>query len=758
VLFTQALVIIAEDIKRTEAFARMSQAQPPKARYTVFYIPKVWWKNIFQNFSRRKSGGHGSWILALSSLAAGISLLIVSTFSSSVLIAKDVLYSESVQIQRYIPSANGTISLAPRRDTYFQAISSYLYNASTSIWVSDSHVILPFAPVEKASGIATLHNGTWEAETTILQMENKCMPMSLTGKTVLNASYSFIGGRYVCAENDSCLGRSKGFELNSADGCSVQIHSSPIDENIGRLVTTSSSPQGFGRDSMTNYGGIFWSNMSSSYVSVKDLIRDRGKYPLISPREESTISRVFIYYLSNECRGRDLLLVTPPWWTDQYTSLLRETETESRYWANFTVQAAICTPQIYKASMPARLTVSGDSSNVSFDESEFLRRRIPASKTLFDLARLDDLAFREAWSKYTRPPSSKKNAHGFEGVKMLLARHFEMDLYSMLRNTSVSVEASRLRSRFFGELVLSSVLAADAPTLERISGHHIQTDKRIVVVTEVAITLVVLFILTICYLSFVYWQISAGRRILHLSADPATIVGATSTLERHSTLAKELQSLSVDGSNQAKRVLGTRVYTMKATTIAEITSEHVKPALATSQKLDKVTIPWKRPKTSTSTSIRDWRPSMLQKRWLIALLAFLIALATVLLVLRQYSIEKKLYRTAFVHQINLSVFSNTSTFSPHSIIAALVAVTVGLLWDSIDRPLRNLQPYLSMTRGASTASRGAMLSYQTSYWFWAAARAALHRHWILCLITFGTTLTQICKCFFWSPLTSKLSP
>jgi hypothetical protein len=63
---------------------------------------------------------------------------------------------------------------------------------------------------------------------------------------------------------------------------------------------------------------------------VKDLIQDRGKYPLISPSEESTISRVFIYFLSNKCRGRDLLLVTPPWWTEQYTSLSRETETEGR--------------------------------------------------------------------------------------------------------------------------------------------------------------------------------------------------------------------------------------------------------------------------------------------------------------------------------------------------------------------------------------------------------------------------------------------
>jgi hypothetical protein len=46
VLFTPALVIIAEDVKRTEAFARLSQIEPLTAKHTLFYIPKVWWNNV----------------------------------------------------------------------------------------------------------------------------------------------------------------------------------------------------------------------------------------------------------------------------------------------------------------------------------------------------------------------------------------------------------------------------------------------------------------------------------------------------------------------------------------------------------------------------------------------------------------------------------------------------------------------------------------------------------------------------------------
>lgn len=134
---------------------------------------------------------------------------------------------------------------------------------------------------------------------------------------------------------------------------------------------------------------------------------------------------------------------------------------------------------------------------------------------------------------------------------------------------------------------------------------------------------------------------------------------------------------------------------------------------------------------------------MLKKKWLLALLVLLVVLAIVLLVLRRYAMQERLYRTAFTYEINLGLVN--TTLSPHSIIATFVAVTVGLFWDSVDKPLRKLQPYLYMTRGPSATLQGALLSYQTSYWIWAAIKAARHKHWVLCPVTFGTTLTQICQ-------------
>jgi len=123
VLFAQGCVIIAEDVKRTEAFARMASLEPIEAKYTLFYVPRVWWKSVFEGFSQKRSGGHKRWVLAFSSLAAGISLVFISTFSSSVVIAKEVVSRGSVELQRHTFEQNGTLPLVPRRDTYFHTIT-----------------------------------------------------------------------------------------------------------------------------------------------------------------------------------------------------------------------------------------------------------------------------------------------------------------------------------------------------------------------------------------------------------------------------------------------------------------------------------------------------------------------------------------------------------------------------------------------------------------------------------------------------------
>jgi hypothetical protein len=128
---------------------------------------------------------------------------------------------------------------------------------------------------------------------------------------------------------------------------------------------------------------------------------------------------------------------------------------------------------------------------------------------------------------------------------------------------------------------------------------------------------------------------------------------------------------------------------------------------------------------------------------LLALLVAFVAVAVLLLVLQSFAARQMLYKSAFVYQVDLHVFK--AKFSPHSLLATLVAVGLSMWWDAIDKVLRILQPFLSMSKVTTDVKLGAALSYQSSYWFQASVRAAFNKHWLLALVTLGTTLSQIRK-------------
>jgi hypothetical protein len=574
VSFTQAVVQTAEDIKRTEAFARMARPEPVQAYFTLFYIPRVWWKSVFEGFSRKRRGGHKGWILAWSSLASGISILVISTFSSSVFAAKEISIRQTVPVQRY--TAGNTplpIELKPRRDTYFHTISGFLFNTSTSIWGSDSYVVVPFDQVVDGTGRRESRDGIWDAETEVFQLESDCMPMAMIEKTTLNVSYIYTDTNNTQCENDTCVVKSKGFKLRSQDGCEVQIQNR-VDVWSGLLSLTS---QGFLDDVMMKAGGIIWTNMSSSYVSWQDLIQEYGQSPPLrssGARALEQWTRTFIYSMSDECFGRDLLLASPPWIVPDQLSSILSTVWERDSFANLTVQAQVCTSRYHEASMAVTVTTIGSESSVTFDTSEFTQRRQPVPKSMLDYDRLNNLTFSTDWNKLMAIPNTQISdapVDGFEGVSGLLAQHFSQNLSNILQNDTLGDVASRLRTRFASELLLSSIMDADVPVLEGVTGEFTRMERRILVTTEVGIALAVLFFLLACYFIAMIWFASNSRRPLHLRSDPATNIGITSLVDAETPLALALRELKQDDRASMRNKLGARIYDLRAGSVCERT-------------------------------------------------------------------------------------------------------------------------------------------------------------------------------------------
>ena len=140
-------------------------------------------------------------------------------------------------------------------------------------------------------------------------------------------------------------------------------------------------------------------------------------------------------------------------------------------------------------------------------------------------------------------------------------------------------------------------------------------------------------------------------------------------------------------------------------------------------------------------SPHDWRPTILRRWTGVGLIMLLLALIICIGILFAFSHGPGLYESAFVYQLNVSIFkSPVATLAPYSIVPTLVAVTVSLWWGSLEETFRRLQPFVTMTKEPTAISCGATLSYASSYLLWAAAKAISKRHWVPCIGLYGCLL------------------
>jgi hypothetical protein len=86
-------------------------------------------------------------------------------------------FNNQLTFKRFAPSQEGVINLLPQRQSYFHATSNFLFNASTSMWIFDSGVVLLFGPPNLEEIPDFLTNGEWAAESRAYQMESNCTTM-----------------------------------------------------------------------------------------------------------------------------------------------------------------------------------------------------------------------------------------------------------------------------------------------------------------------------------------------------------------------------------------------------------------------------------------------------------------------------------------------------------------------------------------------------------------------------------------------------
>jgi hypothetical protein len=377
------------------------------------------------------------------------------------------------------------------------------------------------------------------------------------------------------------------------------------------------------------------------------------------------------------------------------------------------------------ANITATVALSGMDPEISFDENEFQRNKALIPETLVNTTGFQDLMLNEDWASYMISILWAKTAM-MGGGAVLLGALYYYNTSNLVHDPDLVLSAGNAKQRYFGEVLQASLDQGKASQKVSMQGsiHSVQT--RVVVQAGPAIALGVLFAISFILLLSIWFFSRLRQRPLNLDKDPATTAGVAYLIAQ----SPEIQSIfsmfkQPSTNNLQANLAGEYFYT-------------------DSRGLFR-TYPVERPELDTTQS-ENGTPMLLR---LPALLGLSLSLALVVVgvsVLYHYAESAVLYGKAFVYQIQLSVFnSGMSSVAPFSMIPTVIAVGIGLWWSAIDDNFRRLQPFLSMTRGDPQFRKGVDLSYQTCYWFWAAGKAASNKHWLLLLVTLGSTLSPVCK-------------
>lgn len=222
VAFTFLLMMLFQDINRTEAFARMARPAGTTAQASLLREQRPWWSTLRDCFPSRQNNHLFSLPLLCAVITYIFGVLLVSPFSATLLVPQNVTIVEDVPFTAWTLSSQNRTQLDPQAEIYFKTFGHVLQNASTSAWVSDEYIVLPFWPSSVSeppqSPRLSLEAQTWQAVTQVFQSELLCEPMT-SQRGVVNMNYTFTIRVGNTTSNYSSFNIYKTALLESDSGC-----------------------------------------------------------------------------------------------------------------------------------------------------------------------------------------------------------------------------------------------------------------------------------------------------------------------------------------------------------------------------------------------------------------------------------------------------------------------------------------------------------------------------------------------------------
>lgn len=471
------------------------------------------------------------------------------------------------------------------------------------------------------------------------------------------------------------------------------------DSAVASNSTIWSSPDGcrYGMSALSSFwltGGGSWSDASDFYYAITALNQGGG---LVSSSNHTS-----------ECNGRQIILVTESWANE-----------------NAAFSAQICDTTYYMANITASVALTGDVPDISFDANEFEQKKVAIPNSVLNTTAMRNMTLDADWPTYMLS-ILWSGAATLGGPSVLLGALYDYNMTALARDPNWVASAATANQRYFGEVLQAALTHQGASQRVPISGTLYDIETRVVVQPGSAGALGALFAVSFLLLLAVWWCSQPRRRPLHLKEDPASTLGVATLIAHNGRVSSGFQAFRQPSAKDLHdRLNGQQFHT-------------------DSYGLSRLN-PFETLHHHTAQS-ENGTPGILRLPALVALISVLIAVVVGVCVLWHFAVSVGLYEEAFVYQVNMSFLSNSmSSVAPVSMIPTLIATIIGLWWGAIDDTFRRLQPYIAMSDGDPPISRGADLSYQSSFWLWACIKAAMNKHWLLSLLTLGSTLSPVCK-------------
>lgn len=448
------------------------------------------------------------------------------------------------------------------------------------------------------------------------------------------------------------------------------------------------------RKEFFTYGGGSWSDTSTF------------AYALTSLGEEG--SPAFYTNQTAECNNKEFLLVTETWKNEG-----------ARY------SAQLCDSQYHMATVTTSVTLTDNEPLISFSEAAFEDNKVPIPDTLFNTTEFQQLFLDPDWPSYMISILWSHTAM-LGGPSILLGALYDYNMSSLAEDPNWVSSAGKAKHRYLSEVLQASLSQPGASHKVSKQGTVHELEARVIVQPQVAITLGSLFALSFFLVLAVWWRSRLPRRPLNLEEDPASIFGVACLVTNQPRTRSDFQTFKQPSENVLHEWLeGERFYT-HTHGLNRVRSDDLS-GHETAQSENRT-------------------PELLRLPALLCLIAALVVVVVGIAVLYHYAKTSGLYEKAFVYEVNISWLSDgISSVAPFSMIPTVIATGIGMWWSTIDEDFRRLQPFIAVSKGRAPFSRGAKLSYQSSFWMWAFVKAALNKHWLLSLLTLGSTLSPICK-------------